>query len=562
MIKSGGLSILLILCFWGELQSQIFKEDFNSGTALSAWTLIDADGRTPANGVSQFVNAWILTLDSSSADSCASSTSWYNPLGQSDDWMVTPPIALTSSNILSWEGRAQDNRYPDGYEIRISTTNNDTASFLSNPPLFTLAGENATWTRRSLNLQALGYANQTVYLAWRNNSNDQYILHIDNIQIDAISGNNAKMLTAMNIVDQFWQVPFDYANSISLVSAIENAGADTLFNLKTICDVYRNGIHVHTDSSQSIAALAPTDTALFSIPNGFQPSIAGDYHVVYYPRFNGIDNDSSDNFYITDTLSISDSTFARDNGRNTGSIGIGAGIRGELGSMYTINRADTLSSVSIYISNTGGQMTGQPLSINIRNIGGTPTTAIASSDTLVYSSSGGSWVHFSFDRVGGNVPLPAGPFFIGVVEPDSNLTLGTTTRTYTTGVNFIKFPGGISNGWNSLDAYNIRTTLMIRPHFAPTSITVDLASEILTKIKPLVFPNPSNDGIFNLGNIENLKGVSCSVYNLNGRLIKEFRINAGEQKGHFLDLSNEPNGIYFLQINSADKSWISKLIIR
>lgn len=557
------LAFLFIVLFAAsKLSSQIFHEDFNSGTALSSWTLIDLDGRTPANNVSQYVNAWILKQDSSIADSCASSTSWYNPLGQADDWMVSPLINIGSSNILSWDAEAQDNRYPDGYEIRISTTTADTAGFNSHPPIFTIAAENPSWTRRSLNLQALGYANQSIYLAWRNNSNDQYILNIDNIKIDSISGSDASLLTAYDIVDEYAQTPLKYTDSLNLLAVIENVGADTLRNLKAIYDIYRNGNLVFRDSTIAISALAPTDTVLMPAPNAFKPTFAGSYHVVYYPKFNGVDVDLTNNFYVTDTLIVSDSTFAREFGQASGSLGIGVGIQGELGSIFNISQPDSLSSVSVYILNTNGQMTGQPISINVRSYNGSPSALLASSDTIIYNSTGASWVDFSFVRSGGFVPLVGGDFFIGVVESDSNLTMGTSARIHTRNANYIKFPGGITNGWNPLDAYNIFRALMIRPHFGPTNFTVGVKEEIaLMEEELLVYPNPSIDGIYYLKSTQsNIQSATVRVLDLKGEIVYSTNGSQLKGEGFKINLSAQPSGIYFLQFENGTQSTIKKLV--
>jgi len=558
MFKALVFSIVFCTLGLGSLSSQVFSEDFNSGTALNSWTLIDADGRNAA--LSRFTDAWILSRDSSFTDSCASSTSYYIPLGQADDWMISPAIQLGSNNVLWWDGMVQDNRFPDGYEVRISTTTPDTAAFFNNPPVFTVAAENPAWTRRDVNLQAQGYGNQTVYLAWRNNSNDQFILHIDNILIDSISGKDAELTTAMEIVDEYWQVPLAYSSPFSLSSVVENVGADTLYNLRTMCDIYRNGQYVQTDSTPTLSFLAPTDSAVQIVLNAFNPSFPGDYHVVYYPRFDGVDSDSSNNFYITDTLTISDSTFARDAGIAQSSVGIGPGIQGELGVLYNINQIDTLTSVSVYIANVNGQMTAQPLSINIRSFTSAPSTIIASSDTIIYNSSNASWVDFSFNSIGGYVPLQAGPFFIGVVERDSNVTLGTTPEIYTPARNYIRFPGGITNGWNTLEAYNLKRALMIRPHFAPVGILVS-DKQLSHQIESLaVYPNPSYDGIFNLDLLRSSKDqVEVKVYSLDGKEINGVTEGIANQSLR-LDLNGHQKGVYIIRISMGKEMILKKIV--
>ena len=553
----------LFLCLSISAEAQFFLEDFNSNHALSSWTLINQDARTPAPPVSQFTNAWILDRDSSLNDSCASSTSWYNPAGQADDWLISPAIQLATTSILSWEAIAEDNLFPDGYEVRISIGQPTINDFNLNPPLFQIAGENPFWTRRNVNLQAQGYSNQTVYIAWRNNSNNQFVLSVDNIRLDSINGSDANMLTAQNIVDEFWQIPLKYADTLNFASAIENLGADTLFNLTTIYEVFRNGTLILRDSMPLVQALAPADTVVMQANMGYLPNQSGDYYVRYYPSFSVPDLDSTNNFYTSDTLTISDTTYARDNGMAVGSIGIGTGTRGEIGSIYNIRSNDTLSSVSIYILNGSGEMTGQPISLNIRNFNNIPGSIIASSDTITYTASGASWVHFDFARVGGTIPLNAGTFYIGVVEPDSNLSLGTSSRTITPNVNYLDFPGNPQSGWTTLDTFNFFRCLMIRPHFAPVPLAVSLSK--ITNHQPQVlkvYPNPSADGRFHIsGLIVEYPNTNVLVYDIKGQLVSEPMTKRSYQEQLSIDLSGKAKGLYFLRIEQGGKFLTKKLVI-
>src|SRR5690606_28354709 len=102
----------------------------------------------------------------------AASTSSYNPPGTADDWMITPAINLPPNVFLFWSARSGSTTNRDGYEVRISTTGTSTADFST--VLFSTTGENPTWTERQLDLSA--YKEQTVYLAFRNNSTDKYLL--------------------------------------------------------------------------------------------------------------------------------------------------------------------------------------------------------------------------------------------------------------------------------------------------------------------------------------------------------------------------------------------------
>lgn len=206
-------------------------------------------------------------------------------------------------------------------------------------------------------------------------------------------------------------------------------------------------------------------------------------------------------------------------------------------------------------------MNGQPISLNVRNFTSSPSTIIASSDTLIYSNPGASWVDLSFTAAGGYVPLPAGRFFLGMVEGDSNLTIGTTLRSYTPLVNYIRFPGGLTNGWNPLDAYNIQTTLMIRPNFGPTRGVLVGTKEILARqSKPIVFPNPSVDGSIQIRwTNEQRTNKVVRVLNTNGSVVYIQGFN--EESISALELSTLGSGLYFLEIRVGDEIFLEKLLI-
>jgi PKD repeat protein len=133
-----------------------------TGSNATAWLPLDVDG----NG-----------------DTEAVSTSWNGAPGQlANDWMITTAIGpLPANQRLFWDAEALDASYPDGYQVRISTTQTPANTTNFSTLLFSTPAENAFNTTRSVDLSA--YAGQTVYIAFRNNSNYMNLLFIDDIRI-------------------------------------------------------------------------------------------------------------------------------------------------------------------------------------------------------------------------------------------------------------------------------------------------------------------------------------------------------------------------------------------
>ncbi len=182
-------TILMMLCS-SIAFSQSWSENFNgvTPTALpSGWTQNNVDGLTVSSSVSAFnfgTNAWVSSAvtalpDMASHVKVVASTSWYTPAGTSNDWLITPKFNVPAGAYLKWDGVTRNASYPDGYLVKISTTDANTSSFTTT--LNTVLAENNFWTTRGLSLNA--YAGKDVYIAFVNNSNDKLILALDNISV-------------------------------------------------------------------------------------------------------------------------------------------------------------------------------------------------------------------------------------------------------------------------------------------------------------------------------------------------------------------------------------------
>lgn len=173
--------VSLGLSFISMSQVVILNEDFQSGFPAN-WTMVDVDQQVPNAVVSEYVNPWIIKADpDNTADSVVSSTSFYEPVGQANKWLISPAITLGDfGNYLTWEAKSHDPSYPENYKVLISTSN-QVADFLDTVRLIVL--ENPEWTTREIDLSGLGFNGQTVYLAFVNTTNDGYKLYLDDINV-------------------------------------------------------------------------------------------------------------------------------------------------------------------------------------------------------------------------------------------------------------------------------------------------------------------------------------------------------------------------------------------
>jgi PKD repeat protein len=190
-----------------EALDTFYLEDFESGWPVG-YARYDNDAFTPASSANPpftgtDATAWLTLDEDGDGNTEAVSTSRYTPAATSDDWMLTTAIGpLPANQRLFWNAEAGDNNFPDGYEVRISTTQLPANTTNYSTVLYSIAAENSFETERSADLSA--YSGQTVYIAFRNNSTDMYLLFIDDLRVGtATTGCSASLVKTdyINIVD-------------------------------------------------------------------------------------------------------------------------------------------------------------------------------------------------------------------------------------------------------------------------------------------------------------------------------------------------------------------------
>jgi Cleaved Adhesin Domain len=169
-------------CHWPS-GGFLLDEDFEEGTFVPGWTLVDVDGFAHADQVSYIENPWsVENMLDGGTNFAAYSSSYYTPAGTSDDWLITPQFTPSATSTLSFEARAQDADFPDGYEVRVSTLGGtDTDDFMIEAVLLTVDAEEDAFTAHMIDLST--YDGMPIFIAFRNNSTDEFVLLLDNVQV-------------------------------------------------------------------------------------------------------------------------------------------------------------------------------------------------------------------------------------------------------------------------------------------------------------------------------------------------------------------------------------------
>jgi hypothetical protein len=539
----------------------LFEEDFSGIPGPTAggpgtyrfpagWTLVNRDGRTPAASVSYVNDAWERREDFSVnvQDSVAFSTSWYSPAGPADDWMITPLIGTLPTNTrLTWNALAYDPGYPDGYEVRLSTTVATAAGCGAGPQLFAVAAENSGWTARNVSLAS--QAGQSVYVCFHNDSVDKFLLVIDDIVVERVLDADPELVSTA-LPSAYTQIPVSQSRPLTLTGTVRNSGAATLTNVGVTATITRDGTQVYQQGSLPIASLAPGASSPFTVP-GYAPDSVGVYEIAYEVTSTQGDQGPS-NSTATRSQVISEEVFARDDGTIVGSLGIGAGTGGVLGQTFGLVGPDVLTSVTFTLTDVT-PFIGQELRVDIYDVATPAVRAPTPSDatrpdsgspvrspdeieplalalytpsspvvrepsagradaahrfapndppttllgtTVAHVVTAGDSPTFTLQIAGGPLALDAGDFFLGVREPNSTLTLGLTNNIFTEGTTWVNWPASPFGTWANNEDFgaSFSKTYALRANVGAPEVPQQLVG--VEGWRMLASPGPTTVGAF------------------------------------------------------------------
>lgn len=434
-------------------QEVVFFEDFGGGIPTD-FTLIDVDGLTPADPVSFISEAWVADADEE-GDSIAISTSWYDPAGTADDWLITPQISVpaTGEFVLQWNARSFDPSFRDGYQVLISVGAAEIPDFTD--VVFSVDQEIASWTTRSVSLQ--DYSGQDIFIAFRNNSSDQFLLAVDDISVVSKLAVDADLVFTLRPDLEYLRVPKDHVDTLNAGALVVNNGLDTLTNVSVLLDVLKGNSVVYSDlMGGPLSAFAPSDTAGFVNAGIFVPQDTGFYVVAYQVTSDQVDENPGNN---VDTLlyDITDTTLARDELVFTGffdnilGLGFGPDANSEMASLFFLRQTDIVNSVTFLLA-TDSTRIGERVFSSVYSLEDTLVQEIARSEEYILTADD---VPFFIGTLPYTSPanLAAGePFLVSIHETGDNpLGLLFTEELYIPRRNWIRSDSIGDGEWLPLD---------------------------------------------------------------------------------------------------------------
>ncbi|MGO2294488.1 MAG: choice-of-anchor J domain-containing protein, partial [Psychroflexus halocasei] len=242
-----------------------------SPAAPLCWTVVNNDNDS---------NTW---SQSASYITPRSGSSTAHGMGNEDDYLISPALDFSATNDMQirWYDVVESSSQNNTYDVLVSTTNTDVASFTDNLGTFDVT--NTEWEEHILDLSA--YTGQTIYVAFHQTQSGSTILYgfgIDDVTIEEIPSclmpeNVAASAPTTTSVDLTWDEEPGATNGYELsafeadadpstdtpvstvtVAAGETTGTVTGLSASTFYDFYvasdcdANGMSAYSDPAVSL----------------------------------------------------------------------------------------------------------------------------------------------------------------------------------------------------------------------------------------------------------------------------------------------------------------------
>jgi len=135
-------------------------------------------------------------------------------------------------------------------------------------------------------------------------------------------------------------------------------------------------------------------------------------------------------------------------------------------------------------------------------------------------------------------------------EPSTILLSGGSFSTLASPVTFRFYAWNSEANTGTFSIDNVR-------FIGSAALAIGVKEESISDLS--ISPNPSVNGLFNLDMGNSISKATVSVYNIIGKMILTKEVTSSGKQN--IDLSNETNGVYFVNVKTASSSITKKIII-
>lgn len=219
-------------------------------------------------------------------------------LGEGDNWIILPRVySVQTGDNLNFSLAAQftqtlNGSYYENLEVRISTTDNQIASFTSTLSSISLSNYSTTYNSNSLSLNA--YAGQTIYVAFRNHQNQGVGMFLDDVSVTSKLSADAGV-TGINLNND---AIIPTGTAVNITATVKNLGSSALSLGIPVKYNINNGTAVWLTTGVNLASGASTSVN-FTGGNAFVPLAPGDYLLKVFTDDASEINRGNDSVYYT-----------------------------------------------------------------------------------------------------------------------------------------------------------------------------------------------------------------------------------------------------------------------
>ena len=192
---------------------------YNSGVPMDFGIYYSTSTEVDGNGIPTMNNSYHPWEDPAT-DSAYYwyATSWFNPAGKANNWLMFGPITLTAGGTLIWYDR-NNPAFRDGYKIYATATASSPITFsdFTGSPFFTITdapnGTSSTnaidslWQMRSVVIPSMYSNGQSIYIGFNHDANDMDVLRLDEITIVESGSAGIEENAVVNGVKLFQNIP-------------------------------------------------------------------------------------------------------------------------------------------------------------------------------------------------------------------------------------------------------------------------------------------------------------------------------------------------------------------
>ena len=549
------LLIGLLLPF--SMMSQGWSEDFESVSVDGFGSVVWPEGWAAFNGpMDSGTNEWTTSTEDASGGS-VSAYIQYEPLGagMSQDFLVTPQFtpSVEEASIFSFAHmKSYTTVYPTDYSVKITTgAQNDFESYVD-LIAFGAGDLTAAFEVLSLDIPA-EYYGIPVHVAFVHENNDGDDWFIDDVFVYGAGTHD--LAIDISTSTEFTMMPANQASPIATAANVVNLGAVTDNGAAVLMQVTNDaGDELYSETQSVDSAAGEVTTVSFS---GYTPIAPGAHYVsaTVYTGGDVPDDLDATNNELTGTVFVTNGTFARDTAlfsmEGTGSLGIGAGNLGYVGSTYSVNSPENVTSVTFGILNANGVLDGASVRAAIfeTSVTGSPQfTPVAYTEYVTVS---GLQSLYTADIVGGSVAVD-GDFVVAVEEDGANLPEGasvqasSTAGIYTPGTQWVwweTIPNDLGQ-WQNAEEFGYELAYVLRPNFNGNTFSTE---EVISFEMSHSYDLESK--VLTINSQEMLKRVN--IYNMLGQ---EVMSNDVEGMNVNMNLSELNSSIYIVNVEGVNNT--------